>query len=173
MHDVFGADDRLYMGILGLILILQLVFLVIRYFLLQTVVFFSNEDIHEAMIHGLVRTPSSYFDVTPSGQLSNKFSNDLGILDSTLAFTLIDVIEGPIMTIVMLLNVFTIDLFFLIPGCINVIFLIFFFLYCKEAIIKSKELDLRAKTPVYSTVGEAISGLIQLRIFKRRKSLLR
>jgi hypothetical protein len=48
------------------------------------------------MIHGLVRSPSSYFDTTPTGRLNNKFSNDLGIMDSSLQFVLIDAIEGPI-----------------------------------------------------------------------------
>jgi hypothetical protein len=40
------------------------------------------------MFHGLTRCPSSYFDTTPTGRLLNKFSNDLGILDSTLLFAL-------------------------------------------------------------------------------------
>jgi len=44
------------------------------------------------MIHGLVRCPSSYFDVHPSGRLINKFSNDLGILDNTLPFVMIDIV---------------------------------------------------------------------------------
>jgi ATP-binding cassette subfamily C (CFTR/MRP) protein 4 len=44
------------------------------------------------MIHGLVRCPSSYFDVTPTGRLVNKFSNDLGILDNTLVFVLVDMV---------------------------------------------------------------------------------
>ena len=33
------------------------------------------------MLIGLIRSPLSYFDITPSGQLTNRFSNDLGALD--------------------------------------------------------------------------------------------
>ena len=44
------------------------------------------------MMHGLVRCPSNYFDTTPTGRLINKFSNDLGILDNTMAFVFTDMI---------------------------------------------------------------------------------
>ena len=42
------------------------------------------------MIHGLVRSPSGYFDVTSSGQLNNRFSNDIGVMDYVFAQILID-----------------------------------------------------------------------------------
>lgn len=101
------------------------------------------------MIHSLVRCPSSYFDVTPTGKLLNNFSNDLGILDDTLAIVSLDVIEGPISGIIMLANIFQINPLFIPPGSISVACLIFFFIYCKPAIIESKQLDLRTKTPVF------------------------
>ncbi len=44
------------------------------------------------MLFGLLRSPTQYFDVTPTGRLINRFSNDLGIMDNILAFTLIDII---------------------------------------------------------------------------------
>jgi ABC-type multidrug transport system fused ATPase/permease subunit len=119
------------------------------------------------MIHGLVRSPSYYFDITPTGRLNNKFSNDLGILDNMLSFVLTDAVEGPIVSIVLLANVFSINLYFII------VFIIFFFIYCKRAIVDMKQLDLRLKSPVFNMVGEMISGLIQIKIFNRRYTLLK
>lgn len=91
----------------------------------------SNVEIHKEMIHSLVRSPSSYFDITPTGQLNNKFSNDLGIMDGMLAQILKDSLEGPIFCLIMLLNVFSINLYFLIPGVLNIVFVVWFYLYCK------------------------------------------
>lgn len=85
---------------------------------------------------------------------------------------LTDSIEGPIATLVLIANVFSINVFFLIPGVINIIFVVGFFLYCKKPIILIKQLDLRLKSPVFNMVGEMISSLIQIRIFKRRFYLL-
>lgn len=42
------------------------------------------------MIHNILRCPSSYFDITPTGKLNNIFSNDLGVMDNLMAFILID-----------------------------------------------------------------------------------
>ena len=105
------------------------------------------------MIHGLVRSPSYYFDITPTGRLNNKFSNDLGIMDNMLAFILTDAIEGPIVSLILVANVFSINLYFLIPGIIDIIFVIGFYLYFKHAIILAKQLDLKLKTPVFNMVG--------------------
>jgi ATP-binding cassette subfamily C (CFTR/MRP) protein 4 len=87
------------------------------------------------MIEGLVRSPSSYFDTNPSGRLINTFSNDLGILDMTLAFSFTDMIEGPIISLSMLVNVFTIQVYFIPPGIVNIIFIIAFFIYSKRPIV--------------------------------------
>ncbi len=75
---------------LGLLLLAYFIFSNIKYFLLNILVLNSNESIHKDMIHGVVRSPSWYFDVTPTGRLNNKFSNDLGIMDNMLAFVLTD-----------------------------------------------------------------------------------
>lgn len=87
------------------------------------------------MIEGLVRSPLCFFDITPSGRLINTFSNDLGLLDMTLAFSFTDMIEGPIISIGMLINVFTIEVYFIPAGIANLVFLIVFFLYSKRPIV--------------------------------------
>ena len=124
------------------------------------------------MIHGLVRSPCSYFDQTPSGRLTNKFSNDLGILDNNLVFVLTDSLEGPIICIILIVNVFQINLLFLPLGFLNLLFIICYFRYCKDVIIAAKQLDLRMKSPVFNMVGEMITGLIQIRVFRQRARLL-
>lgn len=142
-----------YWMTLGLLILGFFIFTICKYFILNVVVLNSNEAIHKDMIHGLVRSPSFYFDITPTGRLNNKFSNDLGIMDNMLAFVLTDSIEGPIISLVLLANVFTINVYFLIPGVINIIFIVIFFIYCKKAIVATKQLDLRLKSPVFNMVG--------------------
>ena len=171
-HDLFGNNDRLYWGIAGLALVIYFIMCLVRCTLLYLVVLISNEEIHEEMIHGLVRSPTSFFDVTPIGQLTNKFSNDLGIMDNALAYCFMDVVEGLLVCSILFVNVFAIDIFFIIPGLINLLFLIFFFWFCKKTIVECKQLDLRLKSPLFSTVNEILSGLVQMKIFNRRKSLL-
>lgn len=62
-------------------------------------------------------------------------------------------------------NIFVINVYFLVPGILNLVFIVYFLMYCREVIIELKQLELKLKTPVFSMVGEMISGLIQIRIF--------
>lgn len=105
-------DFQTYWLVLGIMQLFYFVFLCIKYTLLSILVLGSNEKLHEAMIHGMVRCPSSYFDTTPTGILINKFSNDLGILDNTMSFVFTDMIEGPVICLVMFVNIFEINLLF-------------------------------------------------------------
>ena len=125
------------------------------------------------MMYSILRCPMSFFDRTSSGEIISKFSNDLGILDSTLAFTFVDVIEGIIITLVMMANIFQINVLFIPFGIINVVFLAWFLWFCKKSIILTKQLDLRAKSPAFNTFNEATSSLAQIRIFNYRGNMLR
>ena len=124
------------------------------------------------MIQGLVRSPCSYFDTTPTGQLTNRFSNDLGVLDTLLGFISIDALEGPIYIIASMINIFIIDYFFIVPGLMNLLGLVLLLTFCNGLIVNAKKLDLKMKNPIFSTVNEVISGLVQIRVFNRRRKLL-
>lgn len=121
VHETFGNNDRFYFGILGLLLFNHFLVFIIKYIMLQMVLLYSNEKLHKVMIDGLVRSPCSYFDVTPTGRLTNKFSNDLGILDTLLGWTTLDSLEGTVYILASMASIFVIDLFFMIPGLINLL----------------------------------------------------
>lgn len=121
------------------------------------------------MVEGLVRSPLYFFDITPSGRLINTFSNDLGLLDMALAFTFTDMIEGLIFSIAMLVNVFTIEYYFIPPGIANLVFAILYFLYSKRPIVECRQIYLKLRTPVFHYFGEMLSTLTQLSVFGIRK----
>lgn len=173
VNEIFGDNLQMFMGILAIILLQLFVFLIIKYFLIQMVIILSNDKLHKDMIQGILRSPSSYFDITNIGNLTNKFSNDLGILDTSLPYVVLDSLEGPIIALVMLGNIVSINIYFIIPGVINIGLLVILFCVCNKSIINAKQLDLEMKDPVFSTVNETISGLVQIKVFQRRKTLLK
>lgn len=124
------------------------------------------------MINGIVRSPGCFFDSTPSGVLINKFSNDLGLLDNSLSNTMVDMLEGPALTLVALINICQIDVYF-IPSTLIIVTCVFlFFSYARPVIIQCKQKDLKNKSPIFNFYSETISGLVQIRIYGRRKHLL-
>ena len=73
----------------------------------------------------------------------------------------------------MFANIFQIDLYFIIPGSINIIFVIISFWFAKKTIILLKQMDLAYKSPIFNLVNETIFNLTQIKIYGRRLSLLK
>jgi len=121
------------------------------------------------MINGIVRSPGSFFDTTPSGMLISKFSNDLSILDNSLLSSMIDLFEGPALSIVALANICQIDVFFIPPTICIIICVFLFFSYARPAIIQCKQKDLKNKSPIFHFYSETLNGLIQIKTYGRRK----
>lgn len=171
-HTVDGGDAFMFWTTLGMIQLMYFFFMVMKFFLMSLIVLNSNKKIHDDMIESLLRSPSSYFDVTSSGQLTNKLSNDLSVMDNIVPMSFIEVGEGLINIGVMMITIVAIDLFLVLPALIDIVFLVWFFFFCKEVIVACKQLDLQMKSPVFGMVRETILGLVQIRIYRRRPAFL-
>lgn len=139
--------------VLSALLLGNLAFYVIKCFLLAIVILKSNQEIHTCMINKLVRSPASYFDVTSTGELSNKLSNDLGIIDNTIVNVLVELMEGPIQSFILLVSIATFDAYLLIPGALSLAVFIYFYIEGRKAIVAIKEFDLKLKSPVFQMIG--------------------
>ena len=102
---MFNSNFDYFWLTLGLILLMYFFLLYFRAFLLNKCIVLANKEIHRKMIHSVVRSPCSYFDIIPSGTLNNRFSSDLGILDHDLSDTICLMIEGPISILVVMVSI--------------------------------------------------------------------
>jgi ABC-type multidrug transport system fused ATPase/permease subunit len=123
---MIGFTFNNYWLALGLIQVGYFILLVVKYFIVSYITLKSNEKLHNNMLLSLLRSPTQYFDTTPTGRLINRFSNDLNVLDSLMAYIFIDTIEGPILALVLL---------FIIPAFVTFILQALWFVYCKRTII--------------------------------------
>lgn len=80
----------MYWMALGLLQFGYWAVMVSKYFCINYLCLKSNESLHNNMLMSLLRSPTSYFDKVQTGHLINRFSNDLSLMDTTLAYTLID-----------------------------------------------------------------------------------
>ena len=126
-----------------------MIILVIKYFTLFLTLLNSNENIHEQMVNGIVRSPGTFFDVTPSGTLINKFSNDLGILDNSLGFAIMDMLEGLIYAVIAMVNICQFYLYFIPVAVVILIFAFLFYLYARAVVVQCKHIDLNNKDPIF------------------------
>jgi len=80
--------------------------------------------------------------------------------------------EGPALSLVALINICQIDVFFIPATIVIVICISLFFSYARPAIIHCKQKDLKNKSPIFHFYSETLNGLVQIRIYGRRKHLI-
>jgi ATP-binding cassette subfamily C (CFTR/MRP) protein 4 len=85
---------------------------------------------------------------------------------------MVDIFEGPAMSIVALVNICQINVFFIPPTIVVTICVLVFFYYARPALVQCKQKDLKNKSPIFQFYSETINGLIQIRTFSRRKKLM-
>jgi ATP-binding cassette, subfamily C (CFTR/MRP), member 4 len=90
LYEFFNGDDKTYWTAIGVLFGVYFLLSIVKFALLYVVILNSNKDIHAEMVNKIMRSPISYFDYTPSGQIINKFSNDIGIMDYVLAFNIVN-----------------------------------------------------------------------------------
>ncbi|RLN65137.1 hypothetical protein BBJ29_010091 [Phytophthora kernoviae] len=122
---------------------------------------------HDELFRGVLRAPvTRYFDVTPVGQILNRFSNDLDQMDSILPQEYQLLLQNSSMA----LGALVVSAFasYWIGVSYIPIFIIFLYTgqYFKKSSREIKRLEGVTRTPVYNLFSETLSGLSTIRAFR-------
>ncbi|GMH44339.1 hypothetical protein BSKO_12273 [Bryopsis sp. KO-2023] len=161
-----------YMNIYTLISLGQVAFTLLNTLDLKWVSRVAADYLHKTMLDKLLKAPMSFFHTTPIGRVINRCTRDTSDVDKNLAdyacFFVRSLLQ--LVTTVMLVGIFTpITLPCLVP-----ILLLFYFLYLyfQTSVREIKRLDAVSRSPVYSSLNEAISGLPTVKAFGAEQRLI-
>jgi ABC-type multidrug transport system fused ATPase/permease subunit len=117
----------------------------------------------------VLKAPMSFFDTTPLGRITNRFSKDVDTMDNTLS----DAIRMFLYTVVMVLSVFILVIFYFHYFGIALGPLLFFFFYA-AAYYRASARDLKRheavlRSVVFARFSEAISGTSCIRAYGQEK----
>ena len=154
------------------IVISQSLICLCKYFCFVIIVLRSNLRIHEKMTQSIVRAPCLFFDTHQSGSILNRFSNDIGLMDSLLILTLIEFIDIFLSFSSGIIISGSINYWFFIPAFLSIVLLYSFFLIAKPVILGLKKLDLQYKSPIYSYFSSTITGLTTINVYNKNVQFL-
>ena len=133
-----------FYGLIGLISIFgqQILYLVEAFG-----AYHESKCLHDAILHRVIATPVRFFDVTPLGRIFNRFSKDIGTMDSELIWMVaffVMMLLGAFVT--MLVVGFVTPLFLLVIALIMVVYFIIAnrYLNCSREL---KRLDSVSRSP--------------------------
>lgn len=172
-HEAPPVDAGYYLGVYAL---LGLAFMIIT--LLREGVLFggslvASRYIHRRLMEAVTHAKFRFFDSTPLGQLMNRFSKDIELVDQEIAPVAVGVVHcmASIITIVILISVITPA--FLIAG---IFITILYFLIGSFYINSSrdlKRLESVQRSPLYQQFGETLSGMTTIRAYGDERRFIR
>ncbi|KAL4164371.1 hypothetical protein KRP22_004237 [Phytophthora ramorum] len=134
----------------------------------------SSQHMHDELFRRVLRAPvTRYFDVTPMGQILNRFSNDLDQMDSILPQEYQLLLQNASLALgALIVSAFA---SYWIGVAYIPIFLIFLYIgqYFKKSSREIKRLEGVTRTPVYNLFSETLSGLDTIRAFRMEDNFIK
>ncbi|OJK01767.1 hypothetical protein ASPACDRAFT_25680 [Aspergillus aculeatus ATCC 16872] len=162
------ANDRLgyYLGLYALWSVLAiLLFLGACFQLMLVMVPKTAKGFHDRLLKTVLRAPLGFFSVTDSGEITNRFSQDLELVDLELPRSLI----GTMMALVLCIGELVVVVYSshyvaaTVPFLIGLLYLVQTF-YLKTS-RQLRILEIEARAPLLSHFMETLQGLSSIRAF--------
>ncbi|XP_038618605.1 multidrug resistance-associated protein 1 isoform X2 [Tachyglossus aculeatus] len=133
---------------------------------------YASRRLHLDLLHSVLRSPMSFFERTPSGNLVNRFAKELDTVDSMIP---------------QIIKMFMSSLFNVIGACIIILLatpiaaviipplgLIYFFVqrFYVTSSRQLKRLESVSRSPVYSHFNETLLGVSVIRAFEEQKRFI-
>ena len=125
----------------------------------------ASWKIHKRLMEAVTRAQFKFFDVTPLGQLMNRFSKDLEAVDQEVAPVAIGVMSCALAIVVTITLITAITPGFLI-ACVF-IFALYFFVgkFYLRSSRDLKRLESVQRSPLFQQFGETLSGITTIRAY--------
>jgi ABC-type multidrug transport system fused ATPase/permease subunit len=129
--------------------------------------------IHQRLMNSVTRAKFKFFDVTPLGQLMNRFSKDLEAVDQEVAAVAIGVMSCALAVVVTIALITAITPGFLVAGIF--ISIIYFFIgrFYLRSSLHLKRLESVQRSPLFQQFGETLSGITTIRAYGDERRFIR
>ncbi|CAM42570.1 p-glycoprotein e [Leishmania braziliensis MHOM/BR/75/M2904] len=130
----------------------------LRYWLSMTVMRRASREVHRGLLHSVSCATLQFFDTTPLGRIVNRFTNDIGNIDSDLQSSysyLLSTISRFFSTVATMVATQVFVLGILIPCIVAYYYLLRFYARANREI---KRLVNRVSSPMLSVLQEVIGG---------------
>lgn len=125
----------------------------------------ASRKIHDRLLESILRAKFRFFDSTPLGQMTNRFSKDIQQIDQELAPVAVGMIHCAASVLVIVILISSILPGFLIPGFfIGLMYLATGMFYIRSS-RDLKRIESVQRSPLFQHFGETLTGVVTIRAY--------
>lgn len=133
----------------------------------------ASRKIHNWLMSSVARAKFKFFDVTPLGQLMNRFSKDLEAVDQEIAPVAVGVMSCALGILVTVVLIAMVTPGFLIAAVFITVLYIFVGIFYLRASRDLKRLESVNRSPLFQQFGETLSGVTTIRAYGDERRFVR
>lgn len=133
----------------------------------------ASKRLHDRLMSAVTRAKFKFFDVTPLGQLMNRFSKDLEAVDQEISPTAIGVMSCALSLVVTVVLIAYITPGFLIAAVFIAGLFYLVATFYLRASRDLKRLESVQRSPLFQQFGETISGMTTIRAYGEERRFIR
>lgn len=171
--NVDNVNDGYYLGVYVMLSLAYMSICFLRLGITFRGAIVASKKIHTMLLSAVLRANFKFFDTTPLGQITNRFSKDLEAIDQEIAPVAAGVLQCifSLVSIIILISVIT-------PGFLTAgIFLTALYTAVGALYIRAsrdlKRLESTQRSPLYQQFGETLSGITTIRAYGDEKRFTR
>lgn len=133
----------------------------------------ASWKLHNRLMSAVARAKFKFFDVTPLGQLMNRFSKDLEAIDQEVAPVAIGVMSCAVGIVITVVLIAAITPGFLVAGVFITGLYILVGMFYLRASRDLKRLESVNRSPLFQQFGETLSGVTTIRAYGDERRFIR
>lgn len=163
--DNFGFSTGVYIGVYAALGTVQALLMFAFSLMLTMFGTTASKTLLRKAVTRTLRAPMSFFDTTPLGRITNRFSRDVDVMDNNLT----DAMRMYFLTMAMIISVFALIIAFFYYFVIALVPLVFLFIvataYYRSSAREVKRFESVLRSVVFAKFGEGLSGVATIRAY--------
>ncbi|ETN58308.1 multidrug resistance protein 2 [Anopheles darlingi] len=170
--SIFSRMERHeYISMYAIAMLFMFVLSLSRSFLFFYVCLRATVRLHDRLFRGITRATMYFFNMNPSGRILNRFSRDIGCIDTFLPFAMMDCILFFVEFSAIIVLVAVVNYWLLLPTLVmGIIFYYLRHVYTNTA-RSIKRVEAATRSPIFSHANASFQGLSTIRAFGVEKVL--
>ncbi|CAJ0955579.1 unnamed protein product, partial [Mesorhabditis belari] len=167
IDGVITGDTNYQLFIFTVLAFLEIGFLVAAQFALVFGCQSASLRLHSPLLASILRSPMSFFDMTPVGRIVNRLSRDLEVIDSLLPTNIGSATNCAMQVLLVLIMISISTPLFLatiIPLGLLYVIILRYFIGCAR---QFKRIESAQRSPIISLFGETAQGASTIRAYKK------